>query len=83
MLDGVMDVVRRDVDRQLDLVVRELFDLGRHRPGIEPPCSVRRVDVDTAIRARRTHKQYGSEPVSEAVVARAASTSHGGRRTTS
>jgi nitroreductase len=26
------------------------------------------VDVDTAIRARRTHKQYGSEPVSEAVV---------------
>jgi nitroreductase len=26
------------------------------------------VDVDTAIRARRTHKQYGSEPVHEAVV---------------
>jgi nitroreductase len=26
------------------------------------------VDVDTAIRMRRTHKQYGSEPVSEAVV---------------
>jgi hypothetical protein len=26
------------------------------------------VDVDTAIRTRRTHKQYGSEPVSEAVV---------------
>jgi nitroreductase len=27
-----------------------------------------RVDTDSAIRARRTHKQYGSEPVSEAVV---------------
>jgi nitroreductase len=26
------------------------------------------VDVDAAIRARRTHKQYGSEPVDEAVV---------------
>jgi nitroreductase len=26
------------------------------------------VNVDTAIRTRRTHKQYGSEPVSEAVV---------------
>ena len=26
------------------------------------------MDVDTAIRMRRTHKQYGSEPVSEAVV---------------
>jgi nitroreductase len=30
--------------------------------------TVRRVDVETAIRCRRTHKQYGSEPVSEAVV---------------
>jgi nitroreductase len=30
--------------------------------------TVRRVDVEDAIRARRTHKQYGSEPVSEAVV---------------
>ena len=29
---------------------------------------MRRVDVDSAIRGRRTHKQYGSEPVSEAVV---------------
>jgi hypothetical protein len=28
-----MDVVRRNVDRQLDLVVRELFDLGRHSSG--------------------------------------------------
>ena len=26
------------------------------------------MDLDSAIRARRTHKQYGSEPVSEAVV---------------
>jgi nitroreductase len=26
------------------------------------------VDVETAIRGRRTHKQYGSEPVSESVV---------------
>jgi nitroreductase len=26
------------------------------------------VDVETAIRTRRTHKQYGSEPVEEAVV---------------
>lgn len=30
--------------------------------------TVRRVDTDSAIRTRRTHKQYGSEPVSEAVV---------------
>src|SRR3954453_7244886 len=30
--------------------------------------TVRRVDTDSAIRGRRTHKQYGSEPVSEAVV---------------
>jgi nitroreductase len=30
--------------------------------------SVRRVDVDDAIRARRTHKQYGREPVPEASV---------------
>ena len=29
---------------------------------------MRRVDVERAIRARRTHKQYGSEPVSEEVV---------------
>ena len=29
---------------------------------------MRRVDVETAIRARRSHKQYGSEPVSEEVV---------------
>ena len=28
VLDGVVDVVRRDVDRQPDLVVRELFDLA-------------------------------------------------------
>jgi len=31
-------------------------------------ATVRRVDTDAAIRSRRTHKQYGSEPVSEAVV---------------
>lgn len=30
--------------------------------------TVRRVDVERAIRTRRTHKQYGSVPVSEAVV---------------
>ena len=30
--------------------------------------TLRRVDVDSANRGRRTHKQYGSEPVSEAVV---------------
>ena len=30
--------------------------------------TVRRVELERAIRARRTHKQYGSEPVSEAVV---------------
>jgi len=29
---------------------------------------VRRVDVETAIRRRRTHKQYGADPVSVAVV---------------
>jgi nitroreductase len=31
-------------------------------------ATVRRVDVDDAIRGRRTHKQYGSEPVPEEVV---------------
>jgi nitroreductase len=31
-------------------------------------ATVRRVDVETAIRSRRTHKQYGEEPVDEAVV---------------
>ena len=31
-------------------------------------ATVRRVDVESAIRTRRTHKQYGSEPVSEQVV---------------
>jgi nitroreductase len=31
-------------------------------------ATVRRVELEPAIRARRTHKQYGSEPVSEAVV---------------
>ena len=31
-------------------------------------ATVRRVDVVQAIRSRRTHKQYGSEPVSETVV---------------
>jgi len=31
-------------------------------------ATVRRVDVDSAIRRRRTHKHYGAEPVSEAVV---------------
>jgi nitroreductase len=30
--------------------------------------SLRRVDVETAIRARRTHKQYGPDPVDEEVV---------------
>jgi nitroreductase len=30
--------------------------------------TVRRVDVENAIRGRRTHKQYGAEPVPEAVV---------------
>ena len=29
---------------------------------------MRRVDLEQAIRARRTHKQYGDEPVDEAVV---------------
>ncbi len=29
---------------------------------------MRRVDLETAIRSRRTHKQYGSEPVPEDVV---------------
>src|SRR3954468_22753663 len=30
--------------------------------------TVRRVDVEAAIRARRTHKQYGADPVDDAVV---------------
>jgi nitroreductase len=30
--------------------------------------TVRRVDVEQAIRARRTHKQYGPEPVGETVI---------------
>jgi nitroreductase len=31
-------------------------------------ATVRRVDLESAIRARRTHKQYGSDPVPEPVV---------------
>jgi nitroreductase len=31
-------------------------------------CTFWRVDVEQAIRARRTHKQYGPEPVAETVV---------------
>src|SRR5947208_395879 len=31
-------------------------------------CTVRRVDLETAIRTRRTHKQYGPEPVPDDVV---------------
>ena len=31
MLDGVMDVLTRDIHREPDFVVRELFDLRRHR----------------------------------------------------
>jgi len=30
VLDGVMDVRSRDVDREADLVVRQLLDLGAH-----------------------------------------------------
>ena len=31
VLDGVMHVVRGNLDREADLVVRELFDLGSHK----------------------------------------------------
>jgi hypothetical protein len=31
VLDGVMDVRPRDIHRKPDFVVRELFDLRRHR----------------------------------------------------
>jgi hypothetical protein len=32
VLDGVVDIRTRDVDREPDLVVRQLLDLGAHRP---------------------------------------------------
>ena len=32
MLDGVVDVVRRHLDGQPDAVLRQLLDLGLHRP---------------------------------------------------
>ena len=36
VLDGVVDVVRRHLDRELDLVLRELFDRLGHRQAIRP-----------------------------------------------
>jgi len=35
VLDGVVDVRFRDIDREPDLVVRQLLDLGAH-PAIQP-----------------------------------------------
>jgi nitroreductase len=67
MLDRVVHVVRRDVDGQSNFVLWELLDLCRHR-AIEPDGYRAGVDVEDAIRRRRTHKQYGDEPVDEATL---------------
>jgi nitroreductase len=65
-----MHVVRRDVDGQADAVVAELLDGGQrlHERPLEQTATVLGVDVETAIRTRRTHKQYGPEPVPEDVL---------------
>jgi nitroreductase len=70
VLDRVVHVVRRDVDREANAVVAELLDGGQRLHGrpLEQTATVLGVDVETAIRARRTHKQYGLEPVSEDVL---------------
>ena len=75
MLDGVMDVVGGDVDGQPNAVLAVLLDRGGH-PGIEPgpvragqqwlvPVEYRaaRMDLETAIRTRRTHKAFGGDPM--------------------
>src|SRR5438093_3884988 len=77
VLDGVVHVVGGDVHRQADTVIADLLDRGSH-PGIEPDpvragpqttvfhsLQVRSapVDLETAIRTRRTHKAYGRTPV--------------------
>lgn len=64
VLDRVVHVVRRDVDGQSNLVLGKFLDLRRHR-AIEPDGYRAGVDVEDAIKKRRTHKQYGSEPVDE------------------
>ena len=40
------------------------------------------MELEEAIRTRRTHKAYGAEPVDRATLLRAASTSPAGRPTT-
>jgi nitroreductase len=65
-----MHVVRRDVDGQANAIVAELLDGGQrlHRRPLEQTATVLGVDVKTAIRARRTHKQYGPKPVPDDVL---------------
>jgi len=68
VLDGVVHVVRRDIHRQADAVGAELFDHRLHCVAIRADRYRPGVDVESAIRARRTHKQYGSEPVPDDVL---------------
>jgi nitroreductase len=68
MLDSVMHVVRRNVDGEADPVRAELLDRGLHRRAIRADGYRAGVELETAIRNRRTHKQYGAEPVDDATL---------------
>ena len=72
VLNCVVDLARGHLDGEADAVALELLELGLHRRGIEsgttglPLCftgSFGRVEVETAVRTRRTHKAYEREPV--------------------
>ena len=76
VLDRVLHLARRDLDRQADAVAVELLELGLHRRAIEServglPLAVaargarlqRRWTSTHAIRTRRTHKAFEPEPV--------------------
>ena len=76
VLDRVLDLAGRNLYRQAGAITVELFDLGLHRRAIESersglPLAVGRsrdarlsaMELDAAIRSRRTHKAFEPEPV--------------------
>ncbi len=76
MLDRVLNLAGRHLYRQAGAVTVELFDLGLHRRAIESERSglplavgrsrdarLRAMELDAAIRSRRTHKAFEPEPV--------------------
>ena len=76
VLDGVVHLARGHLDGQTNAVTLELLELGLHRRAIESGTSgsrarrvaLRAMDVEEAIRTRRTHKVYEQEPVDRATV---------------